>query len=298
MFSYSGKPKVKSEKMGRTCNVLTVRLALPAAALFTAVILMSSGCGQTGGSSTPVPGEDPSLNYTIYPDTSAAPVMRFYWGPAKQTTVPPTLSETGIYGIWEGGSGGGAFKTGREPATEIELRLSSTRDAVYSCTKGTVVYVNAGSPNAYGQPVGTVSVRYGRSYIAKYLHVTDIPATITAGVSVEQGALLGYTEKMGASAGFWEVELDFIKDSTKIRAIPPVGYFDADSTAVFNSMLALTGETAWALPLTAATTEGWVSYVGTHEMWADPAKCGVKNTSAYEGLEAFLAAFGLSWVLE
>ncbi len=262
------------------------------------ILLFNIGCGLTGASSTPVPGADPSLNYTVYPDTTAAPVLRFYWGPDRQTIVPPTLSEIGIYGIWEGGSGGGAYKTGCEPATEIELRLTSTRDAVYSCSKGTVVYVNAGSANAYGQLVGTVSVRYGRNYIAKYLHVTDIPAVITAGSSVEEGALLGYTEKMSPSSGFWELELDFIKDPSTIRAIPPIGFFDTDSTAVFNDMLASVPETDWALPLTAPTSEGWVSYVGTHEMWADPAKCGVNNTSAFESLEKFLEDHGMSWTLE
>lgn len=261
-------------------------------------LLLPAGCARINSSSGDTPPEDSYLNYAVYPDTTSAPILRFYWGSDKQTVVPPTLSEIGIYGIWEGGSGGGAYKTGCEPATEIELRLSSTRDAVYSGSKGTVVYVNAGSPNAYGQPVGTVSVRYGRSYIAKYLHVTDIPAAITAGTSVEEGALLGYTEKMGPSSGFWELELDFIKDSSKIRAIPPVGFFDADSTAVFNNMLSLTGETDWALPVTAPTTEGWVSYVGTHEMWADPAKCGVKNTSVFESLETFLSTYGLSWTLD
>lgn len=265
--------------------------------LSVALLQFNMGCGLTGSSSTPVPGGDPSLNYTVYPDTSAAPVLRFYWGAAKQTVAPSTLSSIGKYGEWEGSGGASVFKPGFEPASEIEIRLTSTREPVYSYSAGTIVYLNTGSPNLYGQNVGTLSVRYGKHYIIKYLHLTEIQSGLALEGTIEKGTLLGYTEKMGASDGFWEIEMDVIKDSSHLRAVPPVPYFDTDSRTVFDEILSTMGETSWTVPVSAPTTEGWVSYVGTHETWADPAKCGVKNTSAFESLETFLDAYGLSWVL-
>ncbi len=248
------------------------------------------GCGIHSGSVSP----SDDLLYTVYPGTSAAPEMTFYWGASKETVVPPTLGEIGQYGIWEGG--GNFFKTGFEPASEIEIRTSSFADPVYSCISGTVVKIGVPSANSYGQQVSYMSIRYGRKYVLKVLHLADIPASIKEGDIIEKGTLVGYTERLGPAFGFWEIELNRI-DSDKVVAIPPAGFFDSASMTVLDSILVNAGETSWTLPLTAPTTEGWVSYVGTYEMWADAAKCGIRKPDGFFSLESFLELYDLSWII-
>lgn len=253
---------------------------------------LASGCGSSGSSGTIVPGTD--LLYPIYPDTDSAPVLTFYWGSPRATSVPPTVSGIGRYGEWDGG--GNYFKTGYEPATEIEIRSTSFAEPVYTNCSGTVVKKGDVSTNVYGQEVSYLSIRYGRKYVVKHLHLADIPSSITVGSTVDKGTLIGYTERMGTAFGFWEIEMNVIR-SDEVVAVPPDSYFDSASRTVLAAILRGEGESSWALELTSPTSEGWVSYVGTREMWGDAAKCGIRRPENYRGLDTFLSAYGLDWVI-
>jgi len=259
--------------------------------------MLLTGCGSSG--SNPQPVDDELLQYTIYPNTTEAPSLTFYWGASKQTIVPLSIMNiSSRYGGWEG-TGGGIYKPYYEPASESEMTLSTTREPIYSYNKGTVVYATAESINAYGQHVGEVGIRYGRNYSIKYLHITEIQSGITVGTTVEKGVLLGYTEKL-SSSGFWEVEVNRIIGTTQVRALPVIYYWDAASAQVFNDILTEVGQTSWVHLLTETTTEAWLSYVGTHEYWADSAKVGIKpsKTGQFDSAEEFCINHGMGWILK
>jgi hypothetical protein len=258
-----------------------------------------NGCGSSGGSSVTTTTMDNLLQYKIYPDTADAPNLTFYWGNPRQTIVPPTVTDSGsLYGEWEG-SGGGSFIYGHEPATETEMILSATREPIYSYCEGTIVYATREHTNAYGQWVGEITVRYGRKYAIKHMHVVDFSPSITVGITIEKGTLLAYTEKLGDGAGFWEVEMDHIKSSTECRAVPVVRYLDAASSQVFDDILVQISKSSWYCALTAPTTESWCSYVSTHEFWADAHKVGVRDdrTSNFGSIEQFCDEHGLGWII-
>jgi hypothetical protein len=260
-------------------------------------VLFLFGCSQS--SPAPQPVDDEILDYTIYPNTTEAPALTFYWGAGKQTVVPPTVSSiSSRYGGWEG-PGGGIYKPGFEPASESEMVLTTTREPVYTYSRGTVVYATYESTNAYGQQEGEVLIRYGRKYAVKHLHVIEIQSGITVGTTVEKGTLIGYTEKMGGGS-FWEAEIDHIKSSTEVRAVPIIYYLDAASAQVFNDILTIVGQTSWIHQITESTTESWLSCVGTHEYWADAMKVGVKSgkTSQFDSAVDFCNRHNLSWILQ
>lgn len=267
--------------------------------LFIAIFLitLNISCGQSG-SSGGGPVEDEILRYTIYPSTEGAPQVKFVWGASKETVVPPGITSiSSRFGGWEGGGGGSVYKPGCEPASESEIYVSSTREPIYSYVKGTVVHVNTGEVNAYGQRVGEVSVRYGRKYAVKHLHITEIQPGIQTGTTIEVGVLLGYTERMG-NASFWESEMCQLKSTAEIVAVPLYFYLDASSKNVFNQILIAVGQTSWFHTAGEPTTEAWVPYVGTTEAWADSAKFGIKpdKTQQFDSSETYYAKFGLSWI--
>lgn len=254
------------------------------AAVFACLV---SGCGQNQPAPAPVP-ED-ILKYTVYPDTEEAPSLTFYWGTSKETAVPATV--TGIssrYGGWEGGGGGGTYKVGFEPATESEMTFSSVHEPVYTYERGTVVY-------AHGDEV---SIRYGRKYIVKYLHLDDIQPAVVVGETIEKGVLIGYTETMG-SGSFWEVEVSHIKSTSEIRAVPVTDYLDTASRAVFDEILTKVGQSSWMHGTGEPTSESWLSYVGIYEFWSDAAKSGIADSyvSGFDSPEDFCTSHGMAWIL-
>ena len=263
-------------------------------------VFILSGCGGQSSSSGGGGGGDTTIyDYTIFPDTDAAPQLTFYWGAGKQTVVPPSISSiSSRYGGWEGSGGGGVFKSGLEPATESEMILTTTREPVYSYCPGTIVKATYEPTNALGQQEGEVAVRYGRKYVVKHVHITQIQPAVVVGQTIEAGTLIGYTEQMG-SGSFWEVEVDWLKSGTECRALPVVFFLDAASQTVFNDILTAVGKSSWYHAVNEATTDAWVSYVGTHEGWADPAKTGLKSeyVNNYESVEDYCTRYGLSWIL-
>lgn len=239
------------------------------------------------------------MQYAIYPDTSAAPQLTFYCGASCETVVPPNVTSiSSRYGGWEGSGGGGVFKPGCEPASESEMYFSATREPVYSYTRGTIVYATYEAQNGYGQWEGEIGIRYGRNYLVKHVHVTEIQPGVVVGQTIEAGVLIAYTEKMGDEIGFWETEVCWLKSTHEIRALPLVFFLDAASQTVFNDILVAVGQSSWYHAASEPTTESWVPYIGTHEAWADCSKFGVRpeRTMDFDSPEDYYGAYGLSWI--
>lgn len=240
------------------------------------------------------PGELTYL-YDVYPDTEDPPLLAYYGPDPDQVGI----DSIGAYGDWEGG--GNAFKPGEEPATEIEIRsIGSSPVPLKAPCDGVLVYVNR-----EGQD-GDVSIRYGRRYVVKYLHVAGIPTNLRAGMKVRQGDLVGYTASMGPDTQFWELELDKLYPKSAafggrplLVSVYPLPYFSQEAQATLERVRRAVqnqhgSDPDWIAP-TSDPSAGWLASVPSHEMWADSHKAGYDGP--FVGLEEYLKHYGLEGIL-
>lgn len=261
-------------------------LGLLAGALFA--------CNRFGG---PEPGEKELVyRYDVYPETDDPPVLA-YTGPDPDRV---SIDSIGAFGGWEGG--GNAFKPGREPATEIEVRaLGDAPVPVRAPCDGVLVYVNREGQH------GDVAIRYGRRYVVKLLHVAEIPEGLEAGMRVRQGDVVGKTGLIGPDGGpFWELELDKLyPESTAfggrplLVAVYPIPYFSEEGRAALERVREAVKNPEGSDPDWIADASdpdaGWLAYVPSQEMWADPWKAGYDGP--FVELREYLERFGLDWIL-
>ena len=78
--------------------------------------------------------------FEVYPQTSSAPVLHMYWNKAKTAEIPlDEIHHIGRFGLWEGGiTHGPGYKSGLEPATEIEIHTTNKVQPIYALASGTI----------------------------------------------------------------------------------------------------------------------------------------------------------------
>lgn len=156
-------------------------------------------------------GEKSGRLYEAYPDTDAAPVLEFFWGPPELDTG--TITRVTPYGAWEDwkDSQGGVLY---EPAVEMQFYATAGRVPVYAAASGTVITVERGYKTDSGFTSGGMTASYGRNYGITYHHLVDIPDNIKPGTKIEAETLIGYGEVRPApdnpsqTETWWEIELN------------------------------------------------------------------------------------------
>jgi hypothetical protein len=217
-----------------------------------------------------------------YPDTDKAPELKLFWGADKSVGIPKAeVTTVGQFGTWEGGGPNTAFKEGKEPASEIEVRLMYKDYPLYAYTSGIITFAQD----------ETVVIRYGKNYALHYKHVITIDKSLKVGKKVAAGDNIGTISPGKGKGAFWEIETER-KDSKGVWAVNPVPFFDDSSEASLNALLPTGNFTSWVVD--AADKEaGWVAYVGKPEICGD----GFKSGWGKIGAESCYKDIGLGWTL-
>lgn len=235
----------------------------------------------------------------FYPDTSKEPTLTLFWGEKKETTIPSSeVLSIAQFGAWESGGAPTPFKIGFEPNSEIGVDLKPGRYPLYAFTKGIITNIDR-------KISGEITIRYGKKYALKHMHIADLSPTLKVGQKIEAGTFIGLTpiiqsgpnDPRGASFSFFEIELDKIIDSRAARAVNPFDYFDAASKAgLEQARLAdkVSIKSDWIGTVT-DKNKSWIPYVGKPETWADMHKIGFNGD--LESFEEFAKANNLEWVL-
>ncbi len=256
-----------------------------------------------------ISGENKSLNQkeeksyntvdNIYPNTDDPPKLTLFFGEDKKQNIPDEdVLSIGQFGSWEGGGPPTPFKQGFEPNSEMEISLKAKQYPVYAFTKGIITYIEKGNS-------GEITVRYGRKYTLKHLHVSNPSEKLKVGEKIEAGDFIGYTpiikaginDPRGEDFSFLEIELDKVISDRSARAINAFDYFDETSKAGLEKVRL--GDKTGVKPDWVGTTidksKSWIPYVRKAETWADMHKIGFEGD--LESFEEFAKNNNLEWVL-
>lgn len=242
--------------------------------------VMISGCMETNTRDSGI-----QMLYDAYPDTYDAPVLEFIWG-------TPDLDLSDIdrvtpYGVWEGGD------DFWDPAQEMQFYTKDRwHDPVYAGCEGTLI--------DFSDDNGLVIIRYGYNYGIVYHHVIDFPSSLSRGMVIERGTLIGYTEKLNG-LGWWEIEVD-VKRGDVFRTVPPIDFFSEESQQQLNDILNASDiwyEDLWGTnrSWTVTEEESWIPYLDEPEWWTSAYRVGYKVESP-ETEGDFIQANNMDFMLE
>ncbi|MDP3973906.1 MAG: hypothetical protein Q8P92_03670 [Candidatus Daviesbacteria bacterium] len=232
----------------------------------------------------------------IYPNTDNPPTLTLYFGKEKKVGISDDLVlETGQFGTWEGGGHPTPFKQGLEPNSEMEINLKVGEYPIYSFTKGIITNIDSSEQ-------GEVTIKYGRKYALKHMHIKNLDKNLKIGDKIEVGQLLGYTHTASLGDGsltfsFLEIELDKLISSRAARAISAFDYFDLDSKSALEKIRKVAPrdpKPSWVASFE-DKNESWIAYTGKAETWADMHKIGFEGD--LESFEEFAKNNNLEWVL-
>lgn len=231
----------------------------------------------------------------LYPDTDQPPTLTLYFGKEKKVGIPTdVILFTGQFGTWEGGGPPTPFKKGFEPNSEMEINLKPGEYPIYSFTKGVV-------SNIDGSDQGEITIRYGRKYAFKHLHIKNLVRNLKVGDKIEAGTLLGYTHRATLGDGsitfdILETELDKVISERAARAINAFDYFDQaskDSLEKIRQSASRDPKPSWVSA--DDKSKSWIAYTGKPETWADMHKIGYEGD--LENFEEFAKKNNLEWIL-
>lgn len=231
-----------------------------------------------------------------YPDTDGPPILTLFWGKEKKVGIPTDIVlETGQFGTFEGGGQQTPFKVGLEPNSEMEINLRVGEYPVYSFSKGLIT-------NIENSEQGEITIKYGRKYALKHLHIKKLSLSLKVGDKIEAGTFLGYTQTGSLGDGsltfsFVEIELDKVISDRAARAINAYDYFDKESKDSLERLrlAALRDPKQSWLASSDDKAKSWIPYVGRAETWADMHKIGFEGD--LESFEEFAKNNNLEWVL-
>lgn len=242
------------------------------------------------------PVSNPEEKLISYPDTDDPPALTLYFGKDKKVGIPTDIVlETGQFGTFEGGGSPTPFKVGFEPNSEMEISLKVGNYPIYSFTKGIITNIDSSEQ-------GEITIKYGRKYALKHLHIKNLSPSLKVGDKIEAGVLLGYTQTGSLGDGsltfsFIEIELDKVISDRAARAMNASDYFDQES----KNALELIRQAAPRNPKKSwqassiDKAKSWIPYVGKAETWADMHKIGFEGD--LESFEEFAKNNNLEWIL-
>lgn len=240
---------------------------------------------------------NPEKKLVSYPETDSPPTLTLFWGKDKKVGIPyDIVLETGQFGTFEGGGQQTPFKVGLEPNSEMEINLKVGEYPIYSFSKGLIT-------NIENSEQGEITIKYGRKYALKHLHIKNLSPSLKIGDKIEAGTLLGYTQTGSLGDGsltfsFIEIELDKIISDRAARAINVYDYFDQeskDSLENIRQVAPRNPKRSWVASFD-DKTKSWIPYVGKVETWADMHKIGFNGD--LESFEEFAKNNNLEWVLK
>ncbi len=232
-----------------------------------------------------------------YPDTDEPPTLTLFWGKEKKVGIPTDIVlETGQFGTWEGRGPPTPFKVGLEPNSEMEINLKVGEYPIYSFSKGLIT-------NIENSEQGEITIKYGKKYALKHLHIKNLNKNLKVGDKIEAGTLLGYTQlgRLGDGSltfSFLEIELDKIISNRAARAINAFDYFNQESKGALEKIrqaATRNPKTSWVAS-SGDKAKSWIPYVGKAETWADMHKIGFEGD--LESFEEFAKKNNLEWILQ
>lgn len=243
------------------------------------------------------PASSPEEKLISYPDTDESPTLTLYFGKDKKVGIPTDIIlETGQFGTFEGGGHPTPFKVGLEPNSEMEINLKVGDYPIYSFSKGIIT-------NIENSEQGEITIKYGRKYALKHLHIKNLSPSLKVGDKIEAGALLGYTQTGSLGDGsltfsFIEIELDKVILDRAARAINAYDFFDKeskDSLEKIRQAAPRNPKQSWVAS-SDDKAKSWIPYVGKAETWADMHKIGFEGD--LESFEEFAKNNNLEWILK
>lgn len=242
------------------------------------------------------PVTNPEGKLISYPDTDDPPTLTLYFGKDKKVGIPTEIVlETGQFGTFEGGGSPTPFKMGLEPNSEMEINLKVGDYPIYSFSKGVIINIENGEQ-------GEITIKYGRKYALKHLHIKNLSPSLKLGDKIEAGTLLGYTQIGSLGDGsltfsFIEIELDKVISDRAARAINAYEFFNKesrDSLEKIRQAAPRNPKQSWVAS-SDDKAESWIPYVGKAETWADMHKIGYDGD--LESFEEFAKNNNLEWIL-